>query len=344
MGNVYIYLYGAWENRVLVEETISAGFNRADITLYRDGDISDFIVAYRDGQSTSIASTSDVTFTVGEQDFPITYALRGLSGAWYNKTVFSESSGSAVTIYIRDARTGDLIPGAVLSILDGTTGTVIVNEALPTGQESYTLEKAYTLRYSAQATATNYTSFGATQFGLGDDPLPLVLWMYPDDPVIEEPTAGKTALYGYVLTQGSQQPISGATVTLSGNGDTTTSSTGSYLFNNIDPGTYTISASAPLHDTLTESVTVDATATQHNLALKGHYILRITVKDADSLKTLTNATTISLSDGQERNDQTPPPSPSITAPTPSPAPPRVTTQLSNTSTSIRSGRPPPPSS
>lgn len=217
----------------------------------------------------------------------------------------SEISDEAVKIYVRDAQTGDLISGAHLTIIDGITGTAIVNEVLPTGQKVYALEKSPSLRYSAQATAEGYTSFGSTQFGVGDHPLPLVLWMYPDAPAIEPPVEGKTALYGYLITQGSQQPIPGATVSLDGHGSTTTSSTGFYLFNDIDPVTATISASAPDHDPLTEQVTVDTAPTQHNLALIGHYTLKVTVKDADSLATITNATTISLSDGQELNDQNP---------------------------------------
>ncbi len=115
----------------------------------------------------------------------------------------------------------------------------------------------------------------------------------------------KTALYGYVVTRGNQQPIQGATISIDGIGSTTTSSTGFYIFANVTPATYTITASAPQHDTLTESVTADATLTQHNLALAGHHSLTVTVKDADTLKILTNATTISLSDGQSANDQNP---------------------------------------
>jgi len=261
--------------------------------------LSDHVVAFGETAYTVLGTSSDIEYVVMADNWPFTVGIHDVfTDTWHNETFGLSQTTAPVTVYIRDARTGDLIPGAVLSILDGTTGTVIVNEALPTGQESYTLEKAYTLRYSAQATATNYTSFGATQFGLGDDPLPLVLWMYPDDPAIEEPTTGKTALYGYVLTQGSQQPVSGATVTLSGNGDTTTSSTGFYLFNDIDAGSYTISASAPLHDALSEPVTVDAAPTQRNLALTGQHTLTITAKDADTLANIQNAT-ISLSDGQE---------------------------------------------
>lgn len=300
----YPVLSGSWRNQLKVSAPAgSDAAKRVTVTIDKThsgyNGLSDHVVAFGETAYTVLGTSSDIEYVVMADNWPFTVGIRdGFTDTWHNETFGLSQTTAPVTVYIRDARTGDLIPGAVLSILDGTTGTVIVNEALPTGQESYTLEKAYTLRYSAQATATNYTSFGATQFGLGDDPLPLVLWMYPDDPAIEEPTAGKTALYGYVLTQGSQQPISGASVTLSDVGSTTTSSTGFYLFNDIDAGSYTISATATNHDTLTEPVTVEAAPTQHDLALKGHYLLTVTVKDADDLTTLHN-TTISLSDGQE---------------------------------------------
>ncbi len=300
----YPVLSGSWRNQLKVSAPVgSDAAKRVTVTIDKThsgyNGLSDHVVAFGETAYTVLGTSSDIEYVVMADDWPFTVGIRdGFTDTWHNETFGLSQTTAPVTVYIRDARTGDLIPGAVLSILDGTTGTVIVNEALPTGQESYTLEKAYTLRYSAQATATNYTSFGATQFGLGDDPLPLVLWMYPDDPAIEEPTAGKTALYGYVLTQGSQQPISGASVTLSDVGSTTTSSTGFYLFNDIDAGSYTISATATNHDTLSEPVTVDASPTQHNLALKGHFALTVTIKDDTTLANLHNAT-ISLSDGQE---------------------------------------------
>ena len=211
------------------------------------------------------------------------------------------------TLSIRSTQTGALIPGARAIVLDSQTGTTLINNTLASGSGTFRLEKSHTLRYLASATADDYALLSPIQFDTGDSGVSIVLWMTPTSAPTppENTTEGKTMLYGYLITQGSSQPIPGATVTLSGIGSTTTSSTGSYLFNNIDPGTYSISASAPNHDPITESVTAEITATPHNLALQGHYTLRVTVKDADSLKTLTNATTISLSDGQEHNDQNP---------------------------------------
>ncbi|MDD3932729.1 MAG: carboxypeptidase regulatory-like domain-containing protein [Methanoculleus sp.] len=223
-----------------------------------------------------------------------------MSGAWYNKTVFSESSGSAATIYIRDAQTGTLIPGANLVIEDAATEppTELVNTPLPTGTGQFPLDQTNSLQYRASATADNYTLIFPILFGLSDEGATIVLWMSPDAAPDVPTEEGKSPLYGYAITQGSQQPIAGATVSLDGYGSTTTTSTGFYLFNNVTPGTYDISASAPLHTALTEPVTVDATATQHNLALKGHFLLTVTIKDSDTLANIQNAT-LSLSDGQE---------------------------------------------
>lgn len=116
---------------------------------------------------------------------------------------------------------------------------------------------------------------------------------------------GESMLYGYVITQGSQQPIQGATVTLSDGSSTTTTSTGFYVFNNVTPGDYTITASAPYHTSVSESVSLVAdTATQHNLALEGTYTLTVTVKDANDLNPVPG-TTIILSDGQTATNQNP---------------------------------------
>jgi len=122
MGDVYIYMYGVWENRVLVEETVSV-VNRTEIALYRNGNLSDFIVTYKDGQSSSIASTGDVVFTVSEQNYPITYALRGLSGTWYDVTFFAESPGDP----------GDPDPGETPNLRTGTVTMMDNNGTTITG-------------------------------------------------------------------------------------------------------------------------------------------------------------------------------------------------------------------
>ncbi len=249
------------------------------------------------------AGTYTVTATIRDHRPPATGAALATASA---SCEVARPVGN-VYVYVRSAETGNLIPGAHLTITDVATGTPIINELLTTGQKTYSLGQASTLHYSAQATATGYTSFGPTLFGVGDDPLPLVLWMYPDidpdDPPFDPPDDGKTALYGFLVSQGSYQPIPGATVSLDDSSPpTTTSSTGFYLFERIDPGPYTITASADGHDQLQEQVTAGPIVLQHNMALKGLYALKVTTKDADSLQIISNATTITLNDGQESTD------------------------------------------
>lgn len=253
-----------------------------------------------------------LTATVAASERPYTLQIRSIAlDRWYNKTLWADASSgdpddpddptvtSPVAIYVRSAQTGALLANAHLTILDSHAGsTPAVDQDLPTGTGTFNLEKADTLRYHASATADGYILLSPIIFGVGGDGATIVLWMAPDAPPDVPTEPEKSMLYGYILTQGSQQPISGATVSLNGHGSTTTSSTGFYLFNNIDPGQYTITASAPLHDALSEPVTVDPAATQHNLALKGHFLLTVTAKDDTSLANLHNAT-ISLSDGQE---------------------------------------------
>jgi hypothetical protein len=56
-------------------------------------------------------------------------------------------------------------------------------------------------------------------------------------------------------------PISGATVTL-GTLTTTTNGTGAFYFPTVTPGSYTLSVSAPLYTTSTQTITVTAGKTE----------------------------------------------------------------------------------
>lgn len=305
-GTNYIFISGKWQNRLIIESEQQGVLNQSTITLQRvfsDGaHPSEFHVKYGNTTVSKTAST-DQFLTIPEEFYPFSTHVKSISGKWHNETFFADSGGdpgaSPVTVYIRNAQTGALLTNAHLTILDSHAGsTPAVDQDLPAGTGTFNLEKADTLRYHASATADGYTLLSPIIFGVPEGGTTIILWMAPDAPPDDPVEEGKSMLYGYAMTQGSQQPISGATVSLDGYGSTTTSSTGFYLFNNIDPGQYTITASAPLHDALTEPVTVETVATQHNLALKGHFLLTVSAKDADDLTTLHN-TTISLSDGQE---------------------------------------------
>ncbi len=74
-------------------------------------------------------------------------------------------------------------------------------------------------------------------------------------------TPAKGNITGTVRDSATGQPISGATVSISGGASTTTNSSGVYTLNDIDAGTYTLNASASLYNPASASVTVDAGAT-----------------------------------------------------------------------------------
>ena len=208
--------------------------------------------------------------------------------------------GEVIDIY-----TGAPISGAVITATQSTLGRTLVTTSDASGK--YTISPGpvagYPITISASAAGYENTGLNFAEVPRWSSwyvPLYMVSTSPPDIPTDPE----KSMLYGYVITQGSQQPIQGASVTLSGVGSTTTSSTGFFVFNNITADTYTISASAPYHTPLSESVTVGATATQHNLALEGTHSLTVTVKDANDL-TLVPGTTITLSDSQTATGQNP---------------------------------------
>ncbi|MFA7121834.1 MAG: carboxypeptidase regulatory-like domain-containing protein, partial [Bacilli bacterium] len=238
--------------------------------------------------------------TIYSTEFDRTYAYTIDDGK------IRQSNPDPTTIYVRCADTGLPIPFARVTVLDSLTNGPVVDEIIKTGTKTYDLEKSHSLRYLASATADGYTLLSPIQFDVVSGGASITLWMHPTAPPSSDPPdPGKTMLYGYILTRGSQQPISGATVTLNGSNSVVTTSAGSYLFNNIDPGTHTLSVIAPDHNPLSESVTVDAAPTLHNLALTGNHTLKITAKDAETLQTLTNATIISLDDGQQADNKNP---------------------------------------
>lgn len=283
-----------WENRLTVNTIYG---NDVQIQLFRNLNPSTLDI-YQDGTKIySSYESTDATLIFPKNIDEIT--VTASTGRSYTYPLsLSTPTTSVTTIHIRSAETGALISGARLTILDSQTGTAVVNETLANGAGTFKLEKSNSLRYLAASTAEGYTLLSAIQFDAVDGGTSVTLWMTPDAPPDDPIEDGKSMLYGYIQTLGSQQPISGATISLDGYGSTTTSSTGFYLFNNVTPGPYTITASAPLHDALSEPVTVETVATPYNLALKGHFLLAVTVKDDTSLTNLHNAT-ISLSDGQE---------------------------------------------
>src|SRR5437879_4401437 len=83
----------------------------------------------------------------------------------------------------------------------------------------------------------------------------------PTPPRTPPPTAtprpGPAVINGTVVANLTGLPISGATVSLSPGGlTTTTNGNGAFTFANVTPGTYTLSVSATLYTTSTQTVTV----------------------------------------------------------------------------------------
>lgn len=309
----YTYSSGIpWKNHLTVtESTAPPGY---ELTLARTVDNIPYTSTLEVLSGETTVHTSTRHGTKEQLWYPKsgidTIIITSPSGANYTYTVDSTPLEITPTLYgdVIDVITGEPISGATITATQPSIGRTVsatsgVTGAYSTAGSSIQLlaDEPVTISASAAGYTDASLSFSATpRYTSWYVPI-LMVPAEPDIPT--EPD--KTALYGYVVTQGNQQPIQGATVSVEGIGSTTTTSTGSYIFANITPGTYTITASAPQHDTLTESVTADATLTQHNLALAGHYALIVTVKDSDSLKVLTNATTISLSDGQSADNQNP---------------------------------------
>ena len=309
----YTYASGIpWENHLTVtESTAPSGY---EITLARTVNNIPYTSTLEALSGETIVHTSTRHGTEERLWYPKsgidTITITSPSGAIYTYTVDSTPPEIAPTLYgdVLDVLTGEPISGATITAAQPSIGRTVTATSGATG--AYSTAGSSTQLLADEPVTISASAAGYTNTSLSFSATPrytswyVPILMVPAEPDIPtEPD--KTALYGYVVTQGNQQPIQGATVSIEGIGSTTTTSTGSYIFANITPGSYTITASASQHDTLTESVTAAATLTQHNLALAGHHSLTVTVKDADTLKILTNATTISLSDGQEANDRNP---------------------------------------
>jgi len=206
---------------------------------------------------------------------------------------------------IYDVATGEPISSADVTVTQKQNGRTVITRSnslgvYTTAGSSIPVQSDYTT--TINVTHPNYHPTGIHfQSAPRYDEWYVPLLMMPKD----GPPDGEYTVYGYISTKDAQRPLPGATVTLSGVGTTTTTSTGFYRFDNVAPGTYTLSASAPTHTTTSDTITVTSAPLQHDIALTGHYTLNITVKDSETLQLVTNATVISLSDGQGANDQNP---------------------------------------
>lgn len=104
-------------------------------------------------------------------------------------------------------------------------------------------------------------------------------------------------LYGYVYSLNYDQPVAGATVTIEGGNTAVTDETGYYTIQN-PPGTYTVSATAPLYGVDEQS---DVVVEQSNLVQQDFYLpaawLELTPDSAMTYLTLGDTTTLPLTIG-----------------------------------------------
>ncbi|MBP2147244.1 hypothetical protein J2129_002757 [Methanofollis sp. W23] len=248
-------------------------------------------------QSLSFPSEGRHTITCRVYDSSLKELASPSATATISGMYIDPKTNVTATGFVYDVTTGTVIEGATVSAAQPAAGTsdsdttdsagyFSITPLNPDFPVSFTVSKS---GYTSQT--TEYTSVPRLSTWA------INLYLYPDTP----PPANTTSLYGQVYAQGSAQGISGATVAVnnaSWSDSTVTTSTGFYEFADVANGQYTLSASAPGHTGITETVVVDG-VTQRNVALASSFTLNVTVKDAEAGTILTNSTTVSLTDGQE---------------------------------------------
>jgi hypothetical protein len=153
------------------------------------------------------------------------------------------------------------VGGTVRDLLNGNP---LQGATVTLGNEQGTLASVTTdingqYKISNLLTATYYMT--CTKFNYGSDNTPVQI--LPDQTVVAnfnlKPNTPATlgAYSGTVVSQSTNLPIDGATVTILGTSlTTTTDATGSFAINNIAPGTYQVQFSAANFSTVTHQVTI----------------------------------------------------------------------------------------
>ena len=95
-GTNYIFIYGNWQNRLIIESEQKGVLNQSTITLQRvfsdEAHPSEFHVKYGDTTVSKTAST-DQFLTIPEEFYPFSTHVKSISGNWYNETFFADSGG-----------------------------------------------------------------------------------------------------------------------------------------------------------------------------------------------------------------------------------------------------------
>lgn len=213
-------------------------------------------------------------------------------------TISGEYSGDGtVSGYVYDLVTGSSVAGATVTASQVSVGNTVSTTSDSSGYFSLSgLKTNSPVTFTTSATGYDtrtirYTSVPQQSTWAVD------MYIYPTGEI------SGVSLYGQLYSAGSMQGISGATVTVSNStysDSDITSSSGYFEFSDLASGSYSISTSATGHATLTESVAVAATATQHNIALDENCALTVSVKDADGSGIIADRiVTVSLSNGRE---------------------------------------------
>jgi PKD repeat protein len=164
------------------------------------------------------------------------YAVAVYSGAVVQKDIAVGASGVVVTGTVYDALTGETLNGAVVT---GVQGSASYNYT-STGAGQYALNGlSKGVEITLNAALAGYTHTPITITPTSTSAYTAHLYLLPDTIA-----HNGTALAGLVTRSDTHEAIPNAQVILPGHANATTSQTGFYLFNDLTPGAYYVSATA----------------------------------------------------------------------------------------------------
>lgn len=220
-------------------------------------------------------------------------AVAVTDGATSNGTVVLPASGGNIVAMISDANSKAAINGATVALKNGTT----VIELKTTDSNGTAVFSGLTagITYTLAASAANYDSNSIDV-------------TVTDKETIAAPMA-LTSQGGRVtitVTDGAN-PLSGAMVRLTGNGEdrtATTDDSGEATFTNVPAGSYTVQASLDGYNTNTTNVTVVSEQTAVATVTLGRQKSHVTITVSDGANPLSGATVRLTGNGESRTAYT----------------------------------------
>ena len=223
-GTNYIFIWGNWQNRLIIESEQQGVLNQSTITLQRvfsDGaHPSEFHVKYGNTTVSKTAST-DQFLTIPEEFYPFSTHVKSISGKWHNETFYSDSGGDpgglTVTVYVKNSQTGAIIANSniVIDALVNGEYYPVVNKTEPSGIFSITLQPTG----GGQPNPDSYRLI-ATADGY-NNPMPEINFTVDDskkyiycllDPIAGGPENENNTFIDFFVRDMSSNPISAATV------------------------------------------------------------------------------------------------------------------------------------